>query len=49
MALAKRTWDDSKKIALGAAIGRLLSMLAKGLVAVVMGMLLCLLIAIKAM
>jgi uncharacterized protein YqgC (DUF456 family) len=49
MALAKRTWDDSKKIALGAAIGRLLSMLAKGLVAVVMGMLLCLLIAFRAM
>lgn len=47
MVIAKRTWDDSKKIALGAAIGRLLSMLAKGLVAVLMGMLLCLLLAIK--
>lgn len=49
MAFAKRTWNESKKIATGAAIGRLLSMLAKGLVAVAMGMLLCLFVAIKVM
>lgn len=49
MALAKRTWHESRKIATGAAIGRLLSMLAKGLVAVVMGMLLCLFVALGIM
>ncbi|HLP85654.1 MAG TPA: DUF456 domain-containing protein [Phycisphaerales bacterium] len=41
MTFAKRTWEDSKKIATGAAIGRLLSMLAKGLIAVIMGMVIC--------
>ena len=47
MAIAKRNWEDSKKIAKGAAIGRLLSMLAKGLVAVIMGMVICLVVVLR--
>jgi uncharacterized protein len=46
--VAKRPWNETKKVATGAAIGRLLATLAKGVVAAVMGAAATLMVVLQA-